>query len=272
MTDLNGVEAKIERAKAHLADFKTCFANAIDAQPQTFRLEPDDDPDWSVLRVDGVPEVDPAWSLIVGDCIHNIRAALDHLFYQIVLLDGGTPDTQTAFPIRLSGTDKNGTWVGPRPQPAIQCPDLLDVLDEVQPYNAVKTFFGPNATVDQDWLGVIHRLDIIDKHRLILVAVITPDMNDLSWATHSALAGQTFEVYRQPLKDGSPVARFPFRWPPPDDFDPHPALRVALNETDTRSLGLWHLPFALGHMIDYVERFVIGQPGIVQHGFRRFFP
>ena len=37
-------------------------------------------------------------SLVIGDAVHNLRSALDHLAWQLVLANGQTPTTQTAYP------------------------------------------------------------------------------------------------------------------------------------------------------------------------------
>jgi hypothetical protein len=49
-------------------------------------------------------------------------------------------------------------------------------------------------------------------------------------------------------------------------------LHIALNEMETQSLTRWNVAYALGHMIDYVNRFVVGDTGFAPTGFRRFFP
>lgn len=269
---LIGVEAKINRAKTHLADFEQGFKSALDTSGYFFRLEPDVEPGWYVLRIYDPPVVDPKWLLLVGDCIHNVRSALDHLMYQLVLLDGGKPTTHTQFPIsQQPPTDKNGNRVRIRTDPAITRGDILDTLEEVQPYQAAGTLQGPSTRPEDNWLWLIHRLDIIDKHRLLLVAIIAAEMTNLSWAMHPALAGQHFHLIRNPLDDGTPVARFPFQGKPPDDFNPHPTLEMALNESEAESLALWHLPRALGNMIHHVEWFVLGKGGTAQWGFRRLF-
>jgi hypothetical protein len=38
-------------------------------------------------------------SVILGDCLHNIRASLDYLAWELVIANNSTPSTKTAFPI-----------------------------------------------------------------------------------------------------------------------------------------------------------------------------
>jgi hypothetical protein len=35
--------------------------------------------------VETLPEIDEEWGLMVGDAIHNIRCALDHLWWQLAI-------------------------------------------------------------------------------------------------------------------------------------------------------------------------------------------
>jgi len=37
--------------------------------------------------------------VLLGDWAHNLRSALDHLMWQLVILYGGTPNRRTQFPI-----------------------------------------------------------------------------------------------------------------------------------------------------------------------------
>lgn len=37
--------------------------------------------------------------MVIGDAVHNARAALDHLVWQLVLAAGNTPNRRTGFPV-----------------------------------------------------------------------------------------------------------------------------------------------------------------------------
>ena len=41
------------------------------------------------------------WGVLIGEILHNLRSALDHLIWQLVILETGAPPTttKTAFPI-----------------------------------------------------------------------------------------------------------------------------------------------------------------------------
>jgi hypothetical protein len=98
-TDLSGVMLKIERADAHLAELKDSIEDAHNASGEHFACEVDSQSGEYVYRAHGLPEIDPKWSLIVGELLYNLRSALDHLAWQLVKLDGRKPGKHTQFPV-----------------------------------------------------------------------------------------------------------------------------------------------------------------------------
>lgn len=103
-------------------------------------------------------------ALVFGDFVHNLRCALDHLARELVIKGGGTPDDGpggTMFPVLLKqGTTpfqvkakKGGPTSGD-----------LALLESIQPYLSNSPSGHP--------LHQINRLDNIDKHRHINIAVL----------------------------------------------------------------------------------------------------
>ena len=94
------------------------------------------------------------WSALVGDAIHNARSALDHLAWALVELDGGVPGEHTYFPI-----GKQETGYGKSLRSALQGtrPETRDSVRALRPWGGGD---------DQLWL--LHQLDILDKHRLLV--------------------------------------------------------------------------------------------------------
>jgi len=273
---LDGVLGKIERAEAHAAELMAALKPVLDPNLYRFAFELDSEPDyhdWHVLRVWGVPEVKREWSLIAGDCIHNLQSALDHLAYRLVELDGANPPgTVTYFPIKKAPSYEKGRKVKKYTEPEIVRADIRQLLEEVQPYNIVNRFGFDGFEPEQDWLWLIHRLDIIDKHRLMLFLACVPDPNDLMWAAHPALI-EPPQLFTSVLKDGSPVARFKFSGgQKPVDFNPCPPIQITLSELETPWLDWWDFQNALGHMIGRVKEVVGSNGPLVKSGFRPLFP
>jgi hypothetical protein len=49
------------------------------------------------MRIRDAPPI--KWSIIIGEIVHNLRSALDHLAWQLVKANGEKPDRNTGFPI-----------------------------------------------------------------------------------------------------------------------------------------------------------------------------
>lgn len=136
--NLTGVYAKMDRAYFHATDLKQQLRVALDPNSHRFAAERDGQPSKQVYRIEGLPALNPEWSLILGDFLTNLRAALDHLACQLAVLEGPSACEHTQFPIMDSSRDKNGQ---PRPAPGIDGVtnhDVIDALIAVQPYTTVE--------------------------------------------------------------------------------------------------------------------------------------
>lgn len=137
---LAGVDLKLWRADDHL---EFCFFQraSVSAGVHTGgesavvgEFEPDTG-DY-VLRV-MTQAPDPMTGIILGEFAHNLRSALDHLVYQLILLNGGDPEIgKPAFPILEKTPDpKNPNPTGLRGRIA---KDHLTRIERAQPYHLRK--------------------------------------------------------------------------------------------------------------------------------------
>src|SRR5438309_55151 len=95
------VRAKTERAEEHFRDLEVTVKGYLDSRPYavvTYEDKQSGDKVF-VLRVREDPNMMVRLGVIVGDVLHNLRSALDHLVWQLVEANGGTPDGSTALPI-----------------------------------------------------------------------------------------------------------------------------------------------------------------------------
>lgn len=105
------------------------------------------------------------WSSRFGDGVHNLRAALDLLAFEMCHLDGKAPGKpkKVSFPIakKESGwPQETNTNLGSMP------PALLDRIKEVQPWHTSNPAAHP--------LIVIQGLDNMDKHRSTVDVIALP--------------------------------------------------------------------------------------------------
>lgn len=95
------------------------------------------------ICVDGPPP-SPEWGVYIGEIAHNFRSALNHLVYQLALLQhdpetvAGPKGKRLQFPIFLvrDGPDKNRTFEGQRKRMiGLLRPEHQARIERLQPYN-----------------------------------------------------------------------------------------------------------------------------------------
>lgn len=190
------IRLKIERAKKHISDLDIAVQGFVDSKPYRIGTKPHPIAaiEHTTLFIAGVRSVPDNLTLILGDAIHNLRSALDHLAWQLVEAGGGQPDDRTAFPI-CETPQQYASALG-RGELKRMRMGAEKVLCAVQPYN----------TLDQN-LWLLHRLDIVDKHRLLLAVVSSMDSFGVQFATgHTISFGRDRFV---PLKVGDEVTNLP---------------------------------------------------------------
>ena len=266
-TDLSGVELKIERAEAHLTELRDSIERALDSSNEHFTVEFDPQSGHHVYRAHGLPEIDPQWSLLTGELLYQLRSALDHLAWQLVLLDGGEPGRQTQFPVLAKQpAGKKGKPGQVQLRPAVQDIKILDALDKAQPYRGYEGDIVPHRNSP---LWQLHRLNIIDKHRLLLVVVCMLDIDRMYWGGDPNTPQPKLKVSVGPVDEGAEVAWFDWGGnEPPTAFDPHPSLAIALS--DALKLGTRLTPIPLVDVLDTFCRWV--RYDIFELTFRALFP
>lgn len=170
---------KVERARKHLTELDREIRRFVEVNPYRLAIETDPETDQPVVRfraVEGRPLRPPLrLGLMSGDVIHNLRAALDHVVYQLALTGGGSGE-RSQFPI-VEDPDDYG---------ANERRFLVGVVDGqraiikgLQPYHVRAAHLAGTPPVSERdplalnvYLMNLGRLDNIDKHRLLLPSEI----------------------------------------------------------------------------------------------------
>lgn len=250
--NLDGVRVKLNRAKRHAEELRAAVGQLdIVATKSIVGTPSDSDPSVLVYRVTEIPDINPKVSAIAGDLLHNLRTALDHVAWQLVLLDGGEPNETTTFPLVETATNKDGTPRAPLVvKPGINDPQIMAAVAAMQPIAEAQHGHDP-AT---DALGIIGRLNNIDKHRLLLTVVHALD-RDLPayWGQSESDPSPTCKFNLAALATNDVVATFDFAGAqPPAMFDPHLKLTVTLAETD----GNWAQGLSIVDVLDGLRQTV----------------
>jgi hypothetical protein len=176
---LDGPLAKTKRARMHLDSLNEVIKLHLDELNCHVIKDTDTNTNEKVWRFDGeaLPtSVSTEISLLMGDALYNFRSALDHLVWQLVLVNNGTPDekNRNAYPI-FNPEDKNPEkkWDSPKAKDG-----LKGVSTEAQ---AIIKSLQPRRGEDHSlWQGdfalwQLERLCNIDKHRNLHLTVVETD-------------------------------------------------------------------------------------------------
>lgn len=155
-----GAKLKIVRAYDHLKALNNEVDATLARQPNAVVGEIEPDSGDKVYRAHLKWEPPREWGLTLGDCIHNLRSALDHMVWDLVILNGETPDPKTEFPIYGDPAQYRLKHEAPRKLRGVPA-EAAEVIEEAQPYHSPRPRSSP--------LWALRELDIIDKHRSLLL-------------------------------------------------------------------------------------------------------
>jgi hypothetical protein len=154
-TSAPGPALKLARAKQHIVELTLSIRAYAQSQPYGVEKRLDESSNAYLYTVRVVKPMPEEWALIVGDVVHNARAALDHLTVQLVEAAGRKITESTAFPFAKS----QATFAATCESRLAGTPDSTRrFMSRMRPYPSGNTL-----------LHLCHALDVIDKHRLILV-------------------------------------------------------------------------------------------------------
>ncbi len=104
---LDGPRLKLERADEHLDALHRELRVFADSHADRPTLDYAFDGTWHIVVAGPLSDEPPPphISLICGDAVHNMRCALDHMIWQLVLREGNRPNQFNAFPIYVRRVD-----------------------------------------------------------------------------------------------------------------------------------------------------------------------
>ena len=264
---LAGCREKQGRGLKHLGDLDGAIADWLGepgVEPQPYRLSGEFRPESGEYVFEGellkpIDDDSLKWGVILGDALHNLRSALDHLVAQLVLLNTGKLSTTVnAFPICDTGA---GYWsVGKKGEPSKRDTTLKGVsdahkalIDEMQPY---RTRIPPGAIHS---LSALRDLSNRDKHRLVHLTAFAVDFRSAEalddFFIANADAGERVGTAFEPLRYGQKTDIFSVKYscpgPNPDvQAKKHPPLGIGVSESRARLEHIYRLGDEIGAIID----------------------
>jgi hypothetical protein len=166
------------------------------------------------------PDPPPRWGVVIGEIVHDLRSALDHLVWQMVLANNGQPQAGRrgcpghSFPVWTDGPAAGSTFAAVVTRAKTGKlrdvhPDHVAAVEYFQPY---LRNLQPGSPPDEQPFAILDELWNRDKHRLLLAAFVspteTPDVG-LREITPNHDADRLVDsgvLWGKPLRDGSVFA------------------------------------------------------------------
>jgi len=191
--NLNGVYAKLARGQKHLNDLEYALETFLKERPYRAVVEDGPNPGDYILR-GKIVKRPPVYKfgVMIGDCVHNLRSALDQLVWELGGKTSSAP-RHIAFPIfwrkaGAAGFDENAS----RMLDGLSRP-MQDAIRAIQPYRRGRR---------NEPLWILHRLWIEDKHKTVeIVQSVADGMIIEENVTDSRLIPG-------PFKDGDVIATY----------------------------------------------------------------
>lgn len=159
---------KFERARGHLDDLEKQLAAWANSGHHTVKNERDPAAGPDRFKVSVISDLVPRepFGALIGDVLHNLRGALDHLAFALAESYAGRPlpddiAKESEFPI----FERDDARAIAKKIRGIH-PDAQAVIKSLQPYHK-----GKDCSLDKLW--ILHALSNIDKHRLLIVGTVS---------------------------------------------------------------------------------------------------
>jgi hypothetical protein len=260
--DLDGVRAKLDRADKHVQELHSLIAPITATATASIVREEDGDPTKLRYRVMNVPAVPTEVGAIVGDVLCNLRSALDHLAWQLVLRENREPTINTSFPIHIKPVGAVTI------KPGITDTAIAQRLHDVQPF--VRAAKYDRDPLDEA-LALVQKLNNFDKHKLLIASVCSINREEPGWWGAPKDAPQPEVRWRlSPINSGDVVVMFDFNGEQPwDDFEPNLALATSIWHREARWLTLIDVSEGMGTLCENVRQMIsweflplVGEPPI----------
>jgi hypothetical protein len=251
----NPVVWKIFRSNVHLKEFQSEIAEYFKANPGKVVQEPGGNPDEFVGTFQASGPIPGRLPIIIGDCLQNLRSALDYLVWELVLAAKNEPGRHNMFPVCC--TPETFDQQVKRNRLKGVASEAIAEIQSLQPYHCGQDF-------DKSMLWVIDDLCNINKHRRVLITNLVGGPSDIQLHTiNGELFGYVdFASIRRNAKIGPfPIVDGPQGRGVKVDVNPNITFYLAFDEGSTQNMDVG---FVVSHLLKFVTLTVLPK-------FERFF-
>jgi hypothetical protein len=162
---LDGCRAKLARAAELWNELAASLVEFLQQGPYQPEGSFDAETSEWVVRFRVLDDAPLRWGVLIGDVAHNLRSALDHLAWQLVLLNGAEPSWRTQFPIFVEEAGYRRASGG-QAQIAGMSEEDKERIDQLQPFRHAAGEARPHE------LAVLQFLSNVDKHRVVHTSLV----------------------------------------------------------------------------------------------------
>ncbi|MEX2246240.1 MAG: hypothetical protein WEC75_06095 [Dehalococcoidia bacterium] len=204
-----GLHIRLHRAYEHFESLNLESESFLRKHPCTLWREDNAEEGSVVFYVKVFDEPPLRLSLLIADCVNNLRAALDNLMWQLACRYGsGSPSTRTQYPI----CNDVAAWERIQGSLSYLPADVLECIRLTQPYARVERGELPDVTHHQLWL--LNDLWNKDKHReltelcYLLVNIDFPGGDDYRFSVADVVTHDGMEFSRATPRVTEPNMKF----------------------------------------------------------------
>jgi hypothetical protein len=208
---------KLDGAETQLSALRRASQEGAVTELLSWRIDRDEQ-GWVRARVHELREPPPEWFVWIGECLYNMRSALDHIAFALNARgsEQSSPPNHRAsqFPLFVQEADFQNMCRGPAKECMVGyfCIEARAVVERLQPYH--------DDDDDALRLNELRVLSNIDKHRRVPVTVSTNSVI----VSPSEIEGHrvtSTDTDFGPMAPGSIIARFEVPALPTDVQEPN---------------------------------------------------
>jgi hypothetical protein len=242
-------ERKLERAGLRLEALEAEVRHWLNENSPTVQTKFDPQSGMNTVWVEGPIRKPPIhFGLIVGDCLHNLRSALDNLVYELAVKHNGAPlDDEIVLRPMFLIEEKREDFKNRKWRPKYITPEAQAIIEQMQPYNQT------NVAIDRKHLRVLNELSNMDKHRVPHVALgIVP--KGVSVIEPSDDYERDLKVFNWRMIDESMMM---FQYPPAEGTDVVPSFGVGFGPEAPVGARQWPVDTILRWLLDAINGKVV---------------
>src|SRR5699024_1049536 len=191
------VWARLERCKDHFKSFGTTWAEHLDSQPHSPKVEVDKDGNGRLMLIRH-REPPLVLSLFLGEFLYELRAALDNALYAAAILDPGRNPPPKAESLEWPIWHTEKAWKNHRNRRlSALSQELQEDLYSIQPFKAEYPAW--------NCLAILNDMARTDRHRA--VHFVTSFASD-GWMSHDKQLVTDLEVLPGPVRPDGTIATF----------------------------------------------------------------